>query len=270
MPAKSVYFLSDAHFSAIDSAREREKRHRFRQFLDCIDDAEHLYIVGDLFDFWFEYRRVIPAGFQNVLMPLRERLESGTGVTLIGGNHDYWLGRHLREELGFHLAPEGLIVEQQGRRLKLDHGDESLSGDRGYLALKKVIRNRFFIGAARLLHPDFTLWAADKLSHGSRWIDHQEESRARPAKPLRLKSLLDDRFDALILGHLHMGFHYHYRAWEILCLGDWILRFSYARLRGGQLSLMDDRGNSFPVVSVDDPDLPPRCQIRKGPAKDPG
>ncbi len=265
MPAKSIYFLSDAHFSAIDSAKEREKRLRFRQFLSSIDDAERLYIVGDLFDFWFEYRRVIPAGFQSVLMPLRERLEAGTGITLVGGNHDYWLGRHLREELGFDLAPEGMIAEHQGRRLMLDHGDESLSGDRGYLALKKIIRNRLFIGMARLLHPDITFWAADKLSHGSRWLDDQGESRARPMRPLRLKKLLDDRFDALILGHLHMGFHYQYRAWEILCLGDWIVRFSYARLQGGQFSLMDDRDNSFPAVTIDDPDLPPRCQIRKDP-----
>ena len=263
MSGRSVYFLSDAHFNVHDSALEREKRQRFRRFLESIDDAEHLYIVGDLFDFWFEYRRVMPTGFIDVLLPLRERVLSGTRVTLVGGNHDYWIGRHLRDEFGLELAPEGCMAEHQGRRLKIDHGDETLSDDRGYLALKKVIRNRLFVGAARLLHPDFTLWAADKLSHGSRWLEDREEGGRHGSRTLRLQQLLDDDFDTLILGHLHMGFHYRYRAWELLCLGDWILRFSYARLSGGAFTLMNDRGESFPAETVENPDLPPRCRIRR-------
>lgn len=260
MAGQSVYFLSDAHFSAKDSALEQRKRQRFQRFLERINDAQRLYIVGDLFDFWFEYRRVMPTGFMSILAPLRERVLAGTGVTLVGGNHDYWLGRHLRDEFGFELAPEGCLAEHQGRRLLLDHGDESLSGDRGYMALKKLIRSRPFVGATRWLHPDFTLWAADKLSHGSRWLDERET--VPPSRPLRLKELLDDRFDTLILGHLHLGFHYRYRAWEMLCLGDWIVRFSYARLASGKIQLMNDGGECFPVEDVDDPDLPPRCFIR--------
>ena len=251
MPGGSVYFLSDAHFNTQDSSLEREKRQRFRRFLESIDDAEHLYLVGDLFDFWFEYRRVMPAGFIDVLFPLRERVLAGTKVTLVGGNHDFWTGKHLEDEFGFELAPDGCLAEHQGRRLRIDHGDETLTNDRGYLALKKVIRNRLFIGAARLLHPDFTFWAADRLSHGSRWLDEREEKNRYASRPLRLRELLDDSFDTLIVGHLHMGFHYRHRAWEILCLGDWIVRFSYARLHGGAITLMNDRGESFPSEASD-------------------
>ena len=262
MPGPAVYFVSDAHFSARDSDREREKRRRFARFLEGLGDAEHLYIAGDLFDFWFEYRRVMPAGFADVLMPLRQLALAGTGITLIGGNHDYWLGRHLRDEFGWQLAPGGLIAEHQGRRLRVDHGDESLSGDRGYLALKAIIRHPAFVAAARLLHPDFTFWAADRLSLGSRRMEAYEQERGRALRPLQLKRLLDERFDALIFGHLHLGFHWRYQQWDLLCLGDWIRRFSYARLAEGELVLLDDRGRRYPVEPVADPDRTARCAIR--------
>jgi UDP-2,3-diacylglucosamine hydrolase len=273
MPGPAVYFVSDAHFSARDSDWEREKRRRFARFLEGLGDAERLYVVGDLFDFWFEYRRVMPAGFADVLMPLRRLVLEGSGVTLVGGNHDYWLGRHLAEEFGFQLARDGLLAEHQGRRLRIDHGDESLSGDRGYLALKAIVRQRAFIAAARLLHPDFTFWAADRLAHGSRWLDERDQERGRSLRPLRLKRLLAADFDALIFGHLHLGFHWRYRDWDLLCLGDWMRRFSYGRLADGELSLLDDRGGHYPVEPVKDPDRTPRCRIRprgegEGPAAD--
>ncbi len=261
MPESPIFFLSDAHFSVRDSEREREKRRRLQAFLESIEGAERLYIVGDLFDFWFEYRRVVPRGFMDVCYALRKTRLAGTHITMIGGNHDYWLGGHLRDEIGVDLAPDGLDATHQGRRLRIDHGDETLSGDRAYLALKKLIRNRFFVGAARLLHPDFTFWAADQLSHGSRWLDERDSVRPVARRPLRLRRLLTGDFDILILGHLHVGFHNRYRDWEILCLGDWIHCFSYARLDGGVLSLHDDRGGEYPPEEVDDPDRIPRNRI---------
>jgi UDP-2,3-diacylglucosamine hydrolase len=262
MPQDSIYFMADAHFSLRDSDAEREKRRRFRNFLVNIRGADHLYIVGDLFDFWFEYRRVVPRGFVDLLFPLKELIESGTGVTLIGGNHDYWLGDHLRDEIGLNIAPDGLTAEHQGRRILLVHGDETLTSDHGYLLLKKIIRNPLFITAARWLHPDFTFWAADRLSGGSRHLDQLSQQKGNPGRPLRLSRILDHSFDSMILGHLHIGFHYHFQRWEVLCLGDWIYRFSFVRLTGGKFSLEDDRGNSYPMEEVEDPDRPPEDFIR--------
>ena len=261
MPEGAVFFLSDAHFCVRDSEKEREKRRRLAAFVERIRGAERLYIVGDLFDFWFEYRRVIPRGFMDILYPLRGLVLAGTAVTLIGGNHDYWLGTYLQDEIGVELAPDGLRAEHQGRRFLIDHGDESLRKDRGYRALKKLLRQPAFIATARLLHPDFTYWAADRLAGGSRWLDQSERGRKRRERPLCLSSILDESFDCLILGHLHVGFHYLYRNWEILCLGDWIDRFSYARLSGGNLELLDDQGRSYPSEEVADPDVAPKDRI---------
>lgn len=256
MEPRSVYFVSDSHFRPHPDAAERERVRRFVAFLERIAGSERLYVVGDLFDFWFEYRSVAPRGYTDVLLGLRRLRDAGTGVTLLGGNHDYWLGSFLSDELGFDLAPDGLRAEHQGRRLLVDHGDEALSDDRGYLALKAVIRHPLFVGAARLLHPDLAFWAARRLATASRRQEDRQRRAGRPPRALALRRLLDDGFDALILGHLHLGFHYLYRDWEILCLGDWVERFSYARLAGGRLELRDDRGGVYPARSVADPDGP--------------
>ncbi|MCP4544875.1 MAG: UDP-2,3-diacylglucosamine diphosphatase [bacterium] len=259
MSRNSVYFLSDAHFYKSKTIEERKKRQAFREFLEMASDAEHLYIAGDLFDFWFEYRRVAPTGFVDVLYPLRELCLKGTPVTILGGNHDYWLGRHLEEEIGLILAPDGLVAEHQGRRLLIDHGDEVLSNDRKYLMLKSVIRNRVFIAAAKyLLHPDFTMWAADKLADGSRYFEQRDKEEGRPCRSLRLTRLLDNTFDILILGHLHLSFHYKYRNWEILCLGDWITAFNHAKLENGVISLHDRQGGTIVPEAIENPDITPR------------
>ena len=245
MSAEIVYFLSDAHFRSKDSAGERRKLARFRTFLERIEGAQHLYVLGDLFDFWFEYGRVIPKGYLEVLRPLRRLRDSGTRITLIGGNHDYWLGPFFTEELGAELALDGLRAEHQGRRLLMVHGDDLLNGDRGYKLLKTVIRNPVFVGAARLLHPDFTYWAADLLSAGSRKLGEAGHQKIKPERSLRLKPLLDESVDILLFGHLHMAFHQLHENWEMVCLGDWIDLFSYGELKEGRMRLLDLEGREF-------------------------
>jgi UDP-2,3-diacylglucosamine hydrolase len=261
MAQSSVFFLSDSHFDTSDSDQERAKRRRFANFCERIAGAEHLYVAGDLFDFWFEFRRALPRGYLEILFDLRRLRLSGSRVTLLGGNHDYWLGRVLETELGLELAPDGLVAEHQGRRLRVDHGDEALSGDRGYLALKRVIRNPLFIAAARTLHPDLMFWAADRLSAASRRAEDRAQTQGRRPRKLRLSRVLEPGFDALLFGHLHLAFHYRYQRWDLLCLGDWIRRFTYAELSGGQLRLMDDQGGHYPAQAVEDPDGIPRDRI---------
>ena len=241
----SVHFLSDAHFRSKDSPFEAEKVRRFQEFLESISGAEHLYLLGDLFDFWFEYRRVMPKGYGKILRPLRRLRDSGTRITLIGGNHDWWLGPYFTEELGAELALDGCRVEHQGKRLLLVHGDELLNGDIGYKMLKAVIRHPAFIALARLFHPDFTYWAADRLSNTSRRIGEASQQRITPERSLRLRPLLDEQVDILVFGHLHLAFHRTYEQWEMLCLGDWITQFNHAELRDGKMRLYDGEGREI-------------------------
>jgi len=245
MPNEAVYFLSDAHFRSKDSAKEREKLRRFESFLERIEGSEHLYLLGDLFDFWLEYGRVIPKGYFGILSALRRLRDSGTRITLLGGNHDYWLGSFFEDELDARLAPDGCRVEHQGRRLLLVHGDELLNGDHGYRLLKAVIRNPVFVGAARWLHPDFTYRAADLLAAASRRLGGAGRKKITPSRSLRLRPLLDDSMDLLVFGHLHMAFHQLLENWELVCLGDWIDLFTYGELKEGRMRLISDRGRAF-------------------------
>ncbi len=245
MPTENVYFLSDAHFRSKDSPRESEKLRRFASFLESIEGAKHLYLLGDLFDFWLEYRRVIPKGYFEVLRPLRRLRDSGTEITLIGGNHDYWLGSFFEDELGATLALDGCRAEHQGKRLLMVHGDELLNGDLGYKILKAVIRNRVFVDASKILHPDLTYWLADRLSDTSRKMGEASHQNITPARSLRLKPLLDETVDILVFGHLHMAFHQLHEQWEMVCLGDWIDQFTYGELADGRMRLMNDEGKVF-------------------------
>jgi UDP-2,3-diacylglucosamine hydrolase len=250
MPNEAVYFLSDAHFRSKDSSGEAEKLRRFATFIDSIEGAKHLYLLGDLFDFWLEYRRVIPKGYLEVLRPLRRLRDSGTAITLVGGNHDYWMGSFFTDELGATLALDGCRAEHQGKRLLMVHGDDLLNGDRGYKILKSIIRNRLFVGTAKLLHPDFTYWAADVLSGTSRKLGEAGHQKITPSRSLRLKPLLDETVDILIFGHLHMAFHQLHESWEMVCLGDWIELFSYGELRDGRMRLLNDQGKVFEPETI--------------------
>ena len=150
-----VYFISDAHLGAPRLKRNhREQEDTLIAFLRSIrETAEVLYIVGDLFDFWFEYGSVVPKHGARVLFELHFLLHSGVRVVYLPGNHDVWLGPYLAEEVGVELPGGPVEVEHQGKRLFLAHGDE-FRRDWKYRMSRAVIKNRFCIRLFRWLHPD--------------------------------------------------------------------------------------------------------------------
>ena len=155
--AGPVYFIADAHLgSSADPAADEPRLARLVPFLRRVRDrgAEHLYIVGDLFDFWFEYRSVVSRRAFPVVCALRRLVDAGVEVTWMGGNHDYWLGDFLRDEVGLRVMRVPLEVTLEGRRILLIHGD-GLAGrqDRGYRVLRAVIRAPLSESLFRLIHP---------------------------------------------------------------------------------------------------------------------
>ena len=149
------YFISDAHLGADTRQAEAEREKILLGFLHWIGDrAQRLYIVGDLFDFWFEYRSVVSRRAFPVVCALRRLVDAGVEVTWMGGNHDYWLGDFLRDEVGLRVMRVPLEVTLEGRRILLIHGD-GLAGrqDRGYRVLRAVIRAPLSESLFRLIHP---------------------------------------------------------------------------------------------------------------------
>jgi hypothetical protein len=143
MHAASVFFMSDAHLGVDPAEQEGARTARLHDFLNSLPGrASSLYIVGDLFDFWFEYRTAIPRRYFPTLAVLQGLRATGLDIAYLNGNHDFWLGRFFRDTLGIRTIDGGATVEAQGRRLWLHHGDGLLGGELGYRALRGVLRSR--------------------------------------------------------------------------------------------------------------------------------
>jgi UDP-2,3-diacylglucosamine hydrolase len=238
MRASSVVFMSDAHLGVDSTAQEGARTARLHDFLNSLPGrASSLYIVGDLFDFWFEYRTAIPRRHFPTLAVLARLREAGVDIAYLNGNHDFWLGTFFRDTLGIRTIEGGVPVEAQGRKLWVHHGDGLAGGDLGYRALRGALRSRAGIALYGLLHPDLGI----PLAHAvSRWSRHSRGDG--PLKPDKLwREIAEPRFkdgyDAVIIGHFHHAYERREPGREFFVLGDWIDRFTYLELTDGRLDM---------------------------------
>lgn len=246
MTAKKVYFISDAHLNsrAISNSRTQE-RHLVR-FLDSIrHDAAALYLLGDMFDFWFEYRTVVPKGCTRFLGKLAELCDNGVEIHYFTGNHDLWMDGYLETECGLTLHHSDTIADIMGHRFYLSHGDSLDADDRRFALLRRVFHNRFCQRLFAALHPrwgvDFGLaWAAHsrrKRKDGKEppYRGENDESLVRFAKK---HSLTHPDIDFYIFGHRHIELDLMLsRSTRMLILGDWITQYTYAVFDGKNLVL---------------------------------
>jgi len=242
MSKDKVYFISDAHLGSPSSNRPpRVQEDALIDFLRTVQkDAEVLYIVGDLFDFWFEYRSVIPAHGARVLFELYNLVQSGTRVVYLPGNHDIWLGPYLSEHIGLELPGPSLDVTHQGRRLYVIHGD-GFRQDWKYKLSRAILNHHLCIAIFRWLHPDVGAWLAHMMSRYSEFrVKKGALKKQKTSSKLYLEGATDKfarGFDIVICGH------YHYLVVEpidngtIVILGDWMKYDSYAVLENGDISL---------------------------------
>jgi len=236
---ESVFFVSDTHFKYDGlGADERMKRDRFISFLTGIEGASKLYLLGDVFDFWFEYRSVVPRYYRDVLDALSILGKSGTEIYIAGGNHDFWLGSFVSETLGFTILPPLVTHTIQGINVTMTHGDDLLPGDYGYKILKAVIRSRLAVAAARAVHPDALYALARSFSRASKGFTEKKTERAAKT----LLAMANDAFfrwgnDAFITGHIHYPCIERFGDRTFVILGDWERNFSFLEIREGRFSL---------------------------------
>ena len=246
MPSGSaVYFISDAHLGAESQERETVREERLHHFLASLPGrASALYIVGDLFDFWFEYRTAIPRRHFKTLAALRNALESGVEITYLNGNHDFWLGSFLTRELGVRTHENAVTPTLQGRRIWLHHGDGLVGGDLGYRALRRLVRHPASIALYGMLHPDLGLPLAHWFSRISR---HSRAERSLDRDRL-WREIAEPRFtegfDTVMVGHFHHSYERRESGHSFFVLGDWIDQFTYVALEDGTFRL-----GTWPIVS---------------------
>lgn len=240
------YFASDIHLGAGDRAAARLTESRFCLWLDRVStDAEAIYLVGDVFDFWFEYRRVVPKGFTRTLGKLSELSDRGIEIHMFTGNHDMWCRDYLTEECGVHLhfAPEE--IDLAGRHLLVAHGDNmNIKGQPMLRLMNAGFRSRTLRALfSWLVHPDLAL----KL--GRWWSGKSRKSHGKERiTPAHLDFLVDyarsykaehPDIDAFIFGHMHLPYEYDSDGVRVLFMSDWSGdEASYVALDGeGRLSI---------------------------------
>ena len=226
-----VAIISDVHLGAISDAHERA----FDRFLEAAGGlGDELLIVGDLFDFWFEYRHVVLRGHLGTLARLRRLHEGGMRIRFVGGNHDAWAGEFLRDEVGVEILDAPLVLDLGGRRCRVAHGDAAGGGDWGYRALRRVIRSRLGKAAFRSIHPDLGVplarLASSTESRG-RGPDPAIESPRADRLVAHAGELLDadPALDVVLFGHTHRPELREVRPGRwYLNPGDWVHHRSFA------------------------------------------
>jgi len=205
----AIYFISDIHLGLQDEGEERRKLEGLRRLFAALREGDSLYMLGDVFDYWMEFRHVIPKGFTGFFCLLLELSNRGVRVTYLPGNHDFYLGSFFDRELGVRTIDtvDGpLSFEFEGRRFIVAHGDGLGEGDGGYKFFARFVRNRFNLGLLTGFHPDLAVGLMKWLSRLSR--THKPQSRVMETDRLLEYALSLERqqeFDYFLCGHNHSG-----------------------------------------------------------------
>jgi len=246
---KKTYFISDAHLGSLATQDPREQEKHLCRFLDEIKpQAESLYMLGDIFDFWFEYRNAVPKGFTRLLGKLSELTDAGIAVHFFTGNHDIWCKDYLTRECGvvMHYGPE--VVEIEGKTFFLAHGDGLGDDSKSFKLLRSIFHNPCCQWLFRWLHPDLGLpfglnWAKNsRIKHMQGGTEADPPYMGENHEPLVLfaKQYIKEKpeTDYLIFGHRHIELDLMLtRQNRLLILGDWITQFTYAEFSNGELIL---------------------------------
>ncbi len=239
-----IYFASDQHFGAPTPELSVPRERRFVKWLDEIkQDADVLFLVGDLFDFWFEYKTVVPRGFVRVLGKLAELKAHGIEIHFFVGNHDLWMDDYFEKELGIPVYHRPQEFTFNDKSFLIGHGDGLGPGDKGYKRMKKVFTNPVSKWLFRWLHPDVGVKLAQYLSVKNKLISGDEDVKFLGEENEWLvlyskRKLETKHYDYLIFGHRHLPMVIKVGPdSEYVNLGDWIIYFTYAVFDGNTFEL---------------------------------
>jgi UDP-2,3-diacylglucosamine hydrolase len=241
---KKIYFLSDFHLGAPDRESSLVREKKVVAFLESIrNDAAEIFIVGDIFDFWFEYKTVVPRGYTRLFGKLAELSDAGIKLHLFVGNHDMWMRNYFQEELNMPVYFEPQIFNWNGKQFFIGHGDGLGPGDHGFKFIKKIFRNPVCQYLFGLLHPNWGIGLANYFSRKSREKTGNSDELFLGADSEWLiifskEYLQKHKIDFFVFGHRHYPIDYVLNGESrYINLGDWIRNFTYASFDGKQMEL---------------------------------
>lgn len=241
---KKIFFVSDFHLGidALQTSSEREKK--IVRWLNSVEDQiEELYLVGDVFDYWFEYKRSIPKGYIRLLGKLAELRDKGVPIYFFNGNHDMWMFRYLEDEMEIPIYREPVTRILKGKKFFIGHGDGLGPGDKGYKFIKKIFSNKFCQWAFGLLHPDIGLALMRFFSAKSRMYMGDEDPFKDPGREWLVQfcedHLKNHVIDYYIFGHRHLPIYFTLSDGKskYINLGEWMFASSYGEWDGIEFKL---------------------------------
>lgn len=232
---KKIYFASDNHLGAPTYEQSKEREKKFISWLDEVKkDAQVIFLLGDLFDFWFEYDKVIPKGFVRVLGKLSELTDAGIQIYFFVGNHDLWLKNYFQEELGIPTFYKPIELECNGKRFLIGHGDGLGPKDIGYKRMKKIFTNKICQFLFKWIHPDIGVRLAQYMSVKNKLISGKEDviflgNEKEWLVQYCLRKLQEKDYNYFVFGHRHLPLSIELPKQAMyINTGDWISYFSYA------------------------------------------
>lgn len=241
---KKIYFASDFHLGVDARLTSSERERQMIRWLDQISaDAQALYLVGDLFDFWFEYSKVIPKGYVRLMGKLAELVDGGLEIHLFTGNHDMWIFGYFENEIGIPTHRNPISAEWNGTSFFIGHGDGLGPGDHGYKMVKKVFANKVCQRLFAAVPSSWGIGIAEYWSRKSRSTNPSPPKFLGPEKEWLVQfsetQLKTDPKDFYIFGHRHLPIDYLLSNGEsrYVNLGEWLHYNSYAEFDGNDLIL---------------------------------
>lgn len=252
MNRTKYYFASDFHLGAPNYQSSRAREQKIVAWLDAIKtDAAALFLMGDVFDFWFEYKTVIPKGYVRLLGKLAELSDAGVQLYFFKGNHDMWVFDYFEKELNATIISNELIIEKDGKRVFLHHGDGLGKGDEAYKLLKRIFRSQFCQWLFARLHPNLGIGIANYWSGKSRIANNKKEGfKLIESEKIWAESYYQELkqefgdFDFLIFGHRHFPAKIKLSSGATYFnLGEWVNYTNYAMMDNDEVELLDFKPN---------------------------
>ena len=238
-----IYFISDIHLGLYPAEKSALRERVLVNWLDSIkEDASELYLLGDIFDFWHEYKHVVPRGFTRFLGKIAELSDKGVKLHYFIGNHDLWVYNYLPTEIGLTVYKHHVTRDINGKSFFIGHGDGIGPGDKGYKLMKWGFTNKLLQWLFARIHPNAS------MAFGKRWSKSSRYAKGIIAEPYRgddkefqvifaRETLQKEHFDFFVFGHRHIPFDIQIGNSRVVNLGDWINSFTYAVWDGEELML---------------------------------
>lgn len=244
---KKIYFASDFHLghSSFSKAQEIQRESKIIRWLESIEhDAQAIFLVGDIFEFWFEYRHVVPKGYVRFLGKIAAMIDHGIPIYFFTGNHDLWMFNYLQEELGVEIFKKPIELQVNNSTFLVGHGDGLGPGDTFYKILKKIFTNRFPQWLFKWIHPDIGIGLARTWSNSRRINKKESDEKFLGEKEFLLqycrKQQVEQQRDYYVFGHRHMPLKIDLGdSSTYFNLGEWVNNFTFGEFDGKMFKLKE-------------------------------